>query len=169
MKNLQHTQSIATIVSNGGREMYHPPKIVTFNDTKPDRCVRQQLQNLFKTLNFPSLRTPQNLLLVKNNRLLHLLSSFLLEVASLATSATLFCCRLKLQIALITRFITRCADMSSQKILPPVQVFEQANVYIFNFNKILVFHLIAIDLHQAKENMYLYTTHVEEKPCSKYK
>jgi len=40
MKNLQHTQSIATIVSNGGREMYHPPKIVTFNDTKPDRCVR---------------------------------------------------------------------------------------------------------------------------------
>jgi len=42
-------------------------------------------------------------------------------------------------------------------------------VYIFNFNKILVFHLIAIDLHQAKENMYLYTMHVEEKPCSKYK
>ena len=31
-------------------------------------------------------------------------------------------------------------------------------MYIFNFNKILVFHLIAIDLHQAKEKMYLYHT-----------
>jgi len=40
MKNLQHTQSIATIVSMVAEKMYHPPKIVTFNYTKPDRCVR---------------------------------------------------------------------------------------------------------------------------------
>ena len=156
MKNLQHTQSIATIVSMVAEKMYHPPKIITFNYTKPDRCVRQQLQNLFKTQNFPSLRTPPNLLLVKNNRLLHPLSSFLLEVAYLATSATLFCCRLKLQIALITRFITRCADIVQLEVFSSRVGFRtKANVYILNFNKILVFHYQQLTFIGPRKNVFI--------------
>jgi len=78
MKNLQHTQSIATIVSMVAEKCTIHPKlslltIPSLIDVCGSNC---------RTLNFPSLRTPPNLLLVKNNRLLHPLSSFLLEVAS---------------------------------------------------------------------------------------
>jgi len=66
MKNLQHTQSIATIVSMEAEKCTIHPKlslltIPSLIDVCGSNC---------RTLNFPSLRTPPNLLLVKNNRLL---------------------------------------------------------------------------------------------------
>jgi len=95
MKNLQHTQLIVTIVSMVTREMYHPPKIVTLTIPSLIDVCGSNCRTYLKLQNFPSFRTPLNLLLVKNNRLLPSFP-FLPEVALQAASATLFCCRLKL-------------------------------------------------------------------------
>jgi len=69
MKNLQHTQLIVTIVPQWWQRNVPSSKIVTL--TKPsliDVCGSNY--RTYLKLKIPSLRTPPNLLLVKNNRLL---------------------------------------------------------------------------------------------------